>query len=538
MPTNDQSIKLSVTVKRRLEAKYKAPAARKQIDTARQNWINADAKRGIQTMHVAVDDSADTNMKKLGVRPVSGDVTPGKIKQVIDDLWKKITPTPHYLVLFGGHDIVPMFEVENPTHDFNSDTDKTVLTDNPYASYKRFSANWHSYVVPDRVVGRIPDMLSDSDPAWFVDYLKTATKWKPKPANLYKRTYAICTAEAKRAASDVMQEAFAKSTLPLFICPPISDTSTRARHGLSARLHTIKCHGNEGDATFWGFPEYDQRKEQPCPAISSTTLRQLRHLTRSTVVAAMCCYGAQIFSPEDPHARKRGQWPMASTYLRKGALGFVGSTKMAWVGVSDMGKADRIVVAYLQNVLAGDSLGNALLACKQDYKRTTAGGVLGDEDAKTLIEYVLLGDPSIHPVISSEVAEGELAVQERQQRRVARAMLAAGIRDFLPTRSSATPAQAAMAKDVFKSAQDMIPKDSVKKLKTFGIKPTAARVKRVNSRLPAFPETPSGPIRRRKSLEYYWSGRRGRGAHKQLCLLKAVTDPHGKVSRASVMYSS
>lgn len=534
MATNDQSIKLSVTVKRRLEAKYKDSEVRKQIDDARQKWINADTKRGIQTMHVAVDDSADPNMQALGVRPVSGEVTPNKIKQVIDNLWTKIKPTPHYLVLFGGHDIVPMFEVENPTHDFKSDTDPTVLTDNPYASYHPLSADWHSYVLPDRVIGRIPDMLGDDDPAWFVEYLKTATNWKPKSASLYKRPYAICTAEAKRAARDVMQQAFANSTLPLFICPPDSDSSTRARHGLSARLHAIKCHGNEGNPAFWGFPESDIKKEEPCPAITSATLRQLPHLTRSTVVATMCCYGAQIFEPTG----KNKDWPMASTYLRKGALGFVGPTKMAWVGVADIKKADRIVVAYLQNLLAGDSLGNALLACKQDYYRITAGGVPGDEDAKTLIEYVLLGDPSIHPVISSEVAEGELAVQERHQRRAARAMLAQGIRDFLPTKSDATEAETAMAKDVFKSAQDMIPKDSVRKLKEFGIKPAAARVKRVNSRLPALPGAPSGPIQRRKSLEYYWSGRRGRGKHKQLCLLKAVTDPQGKISRASVMYSS
>ena len=81
-----ESIKLSVTVKARLEAKYTNPAALKKIKAAVERWKNADAKRGIQTVHVAVDDSADTNMKALGVTPVSGGVTPGKVKRVIDDL--------------------------------------------------------------------------------------------------------------------------------------------------------------------------------------------------------------------------------------------------------------------------------------------------------------------------------------------------------------------------------------------------------------------------------------------------------------------
>jgi Peptidase family C25 len=530
MSINDKSIKLSVTVKRNLESKYKDPAVRKQIDDARQDWINADVKRDIHTIHIAVDDSADTNMKALGVRPIAGDVTPEKIKQVTDDLWKKITPTPHYLVLFGGHDIVPMFEVKNPTHDFKSDTDETVLTDNPYASYEPFSADdWHSYVVPDRVIGRIPDMLSDPDPGWFVDYLKTATKWKPKPASVYKRPYAICTDEAKIAGNDVMQEAFAKSNLPLLICPPTSDdASPPARARLSPRLHTIKCHGNEGDATFWGFLESDTKKAHKYPAITSATLRQLPHVARSTVVATMCCYGAQIFSPSDSKVKPRGAWPIASAYLRKGALGFVGPTKMAWVGLYDMSYADRIVATYLKKVVAGDSIGSAFLACKQDDPEK-----IGDSEAKTLIEYVLLGDPSIHPVISSQIAPGALAVQERRQRRVDRTIQATEIRESLPIRSPATPAEEAMAKYVFKSAQDMIPKDSVKKLKEFKIKPTAARVKRVNSRLPVL-----GPSERPQSLEYYWSGRRGRGEHKQVCLLRAETDRQGKVSRASVMYNS
>ncbi len=47
--------------------------------------------------------------------------------------------TPDYLVLFGGDDIVPMFEVSNPTHDWRRRRRlKNVPTDNPYASSKRF----------------------------------------------------------------------------------------------------------------------------------------------------------------------------------------------------------------------------------------------------------------------------------------------------------------------------------------------------------------------------------------------------------------
>src|SRR5690348_5030794 len=105
MPTNpstsqeDQSIKLSVTVKSRLEARYD-PADLQLIEDAVRQWIEADVKRGIQTVHVHVDDPTEMNAR--GVQPVSGEATAEKIKQAIEDLWNTFTPEPDYLVLFGG----------------------------------------------------------------------------------------------------------------------------------------------------------------------------------------------------------------------------------------------------------------------------------------------------------------------------------------------------------------------------------------------------------------------------------------------------
>lgn len=534
-PRNDQSIKLSVTVKSGLEGKYK-PADLQQINDAVKRWIEADAKRGIQTVHVHVDDA--TEMNALGVAPVLGEVTPEKIKQAIDDLWNKLTPTPDYLVLFGGDDIVPMFQVPNPSGWEEPDTDETVPSDNPYATHLSFLPldPTNPYVIPERAIGRIPDMLSDPDPGWFVDYLETATNWQSKAATAYnRRPYAICTAECEDAGTEVMQKTFAASDVPL-LCPPNSDAavSPAVQDQLAAELHLIKCHGNQGDATFWGFSELDQAtKEHPCAAINSATLKALPK--SAAVVASMCCYGARIFSPADPKARSPGEWPVASAYLRKGALGFMGSTMMAWVGRSHMGPADWIVQGYLKNVLAGDSLGGAFLACKQDYHShySLKDHVLTSDEQKTLIEYVLLGDPSIHPVTTLQSSKGLLAAQSRQRRREARAKLANGIRSCLPKRSPASDAEKAMAGKVFITAQNEIPKDDIEKLKNFNIKPTAVQVKRVDAPLPDPQET-------RQSLEYYWSGKLKRGRQKQFCLLKAETDRKGRLLPGStaVTYTS
>src|SRR5262249_26973944 len=185
-------------------------------------------------VHVHVDDSAEMN--EQGVAPVLGEATPDKIKEAINDLWNKLKPTPHYLVLFGGDQIIPMFQVPNPSGWLESEPDGSVPTDNPYATHLPFlpSDPTNSYLIPERAIGRIPDMVDDPDPAWICDYLETAINWKAKPDSFYKRPYAICTAEAEEAAAESIQKALGKPNLLPFVCPPDDDTSPKTRQKLTA----------------------------------------------------------------------------------------------------------------------------------------------------------------------------------------------------------------------------------------------------------------------------------------------------------------
>ena len=54
-PEDEKSIKLSVTVKSRLEKKYDTDALN-DIKAAVERWKKADADRGIHTVHVEVDN--------------------------------------------------------------------------------------------------------------------------------------------------------------------------------------------------------------------------------------------------------------------------------------------------------------------------------------------------------------------------------------------------------------------------------------------------------------------------------------------------
>jgi hypothetical protein len=319
----------------------------------------------------------------------------------------------------------------------------------------------------------------------------------------------------------------------------------------------IKCHGSQNDPKIYG--------EQNGPdAITTQTLKTF--LKSATVVGTMCCYGAQIFSPECANDRitaarakkliptrgrhrtkpKRGGWPLAITYLRDGALGFVGPTVTAFSGVSDMQWADWIVAAYLNSVLSGASIGRAFQESKQDYLRwlNQQGQAPGVEEEMTLIEYVLLGDPSITPVtykvnkLITPAPEIRLGAEELQTRRVARRRLADGLRDLLPERKCVTSAKRASARKLFNKLRLHATAEDVRKFKEFKIKPSTVYVERVST--PLHDAAGSRKIRSRQSLQYYWSGERVYNERlKRICLLKAETDPRtGKLRRTELIRSS
>jgi hypothetical protein len=547
------SIKLSVTVRKPLEKKYSTKDLKK-IDKAVKGLIAADKKRGIITIHVALDDSAA--MKKLGVKAISGSVTATEAKVAIDGLWKKVAPS--YLVLFGGDDIVPYFEVANPSYQPSGDDDKTVLTDNPYACSQPFRrARIKSYLVPDRVVGRIPDMPGDSDPEWILQHLAVATTWTSWPKATYKGGYAICCNEWKSAGKECVQY-LGENASQMMISPPNVDTSRLPQSRLGNCLHLIKCHGSQIDPKFYG-----QKGNNYPESLTSATLR--KKLKPNTVAAAMCCYGAQTFSPNDPASQNPGEWSIAGAYLRGGAFGFAGSTCIAWVGGDVMMCADLIASKYLRLILDGASQGHAFMATKQEYvlQIQQDGMTLGREDEKTLIEYILLGDPSIQPVITAAQPSpaglvraagpasrvGEAIAMLRQNRRIYRATLAVQIRQALPARMVHKPKKQRV-KSLFQTAAIAL-RASGSKMK---LRAETVHIDRIETRISDQQRKAAGITRaalskhgtagiaaitgRHETYQYYWSGRREMKGHKQVTMVRVDSDATGAVLHTRVIQSS
>ena len=545
------SIKLSVTVRSTLARKYSA-ASLASIDQAIAAWIAADKTRGITTVHLALDDTAA--MAAQGVKAVKGKVTAVRAKQAVDALAKKLAPD--YIVIVGGDDVVPYFHVKNPSFDPKGDTDATVPTDNPYACSSPYNArSLKSYLVPDRVVGRIPDLPASAgagDPAWIVGFLKTATQWKSKPRSFYAAAYSTCCDQWKGAGLATMRY-LGLPEADLMISPPTGDATAAARKRLARTLHFTKGHGSEIDAHFYG-----QKGNSYPEVLFSSTVES--SAVAGTLVAAMCCYGAQVYSPADPAAVPPGALPMSIGYLRTGATGFMGSTKIAWVGLQEMMCADWIVAYYLKKSLDGASTGRALLEAKQDYLQylVKQGQNPDTADEKTMIEFVLLGDPAVHPIQggvpapapatkantntkTKDVAAFARASALRNERRMARAVIAVQVDGALARRESALAPRAETARRLFKAAAGLLGGGDFSHLDPAEAKasrlvapPAPAGVqKSLRSVVAASRGTP-----REHAMEYTWTGRKVVKDHVQISLLKVHADARGTVLRSRLLQSS
>jgi Peptidase family C25 len=542
-----QSVKLSITCRKALEKKYDAKALAR-IDAAIGKWIAADATRGIRTIHLAVDDPKD--MQPYKVAPVAGEITAEKVKTAIDALVASLTPD--YIVLLGSGDVVPLFDVTNPTLSRNGDTDPTVPTDNPYASSQAFDKKKRaSYLVPNRVLGRIPDLPGSNEPEWLLEYLAVAAEWKSRSPTSYARDLLVCCDTWKQSGKECV-EYLSRKAATLMTCPPCGDSSRKLKGRRAALLQMIKCHGAPSDSWFYGQRGYDYPE-----VMRSTSLR--KRTRKATVVGSMCCFGANIFDPLDPAAQHPGEPPISSVYLRQGAFGFLGSTCTAWVGLDSMLCSDWIVAAFLKSVLAGASLGRATLEARQNLARWSQqqGDQVDSADEKTLIQFMLLGDPSIHPVKEPEPTSLATAVLlgtappasvalARRQRRATSHQLGAMLTAGIPERR--TVKEAKVPRDVAGLARQLTAQVGA----GFNFRLSAPQVERVVSRIPQ-PELMTAPavalatagmrtnateVVGRKSLQYYWMARRDEGPVPDVRMVTIQTDPQGNVLRTQVLASS
>jgi hypothetical protein len=431
-----QTVVLVITGEQALTRKFGREGWR-QIETLLKEMVDSKRAHGMDARLVVLDNAE--SLRKNGFRqlnPVSTD-KPEAIRDLVNAALPDITGTSHYpdsIFIIGGHEIIPFWELANPSFD----SDKVVFSDNPYG------ARDHTYLLPERLVGRLPDgnslefllarlrenimrqktrlsahspfsslplriiesvipggtrtLLSGLDDglpfeeAWLHTTLANNEQFldKERSAQLSPFFY---SAEVWRKSTETLKTCISSSA-NIVCSPPVQNDSFQSNLLQRPQLLHFNLHGFKDNANWYG-QRHTSRIVPPKLAslpVAFTPKLAAQVQNAGTVVFSEACYGGFLNgkNPKDS---------IALTFMERGAAAFVGSTVISYGSFGpELSCASHLSYYFWKEVLLnGSSFGRALQAAKSSYvkERLAAGHNLSGDDAKTLLEFVLLGDPTL-----------------------------------------------------------------------------------------------------------------------------------------------
>lgn len=398
--------KVIVSHRAALQARY-GRAGFARIREALRALVAADRVRGIAARVIYLDSARA--MQRLDAAPVAGSADHRGAKTAIDRIFGQLQPD--YLMILGGPDIVPHQDLANPLFGTGGDPDPQAWGDLPYACDAAYSRDPARFVGPTRVVARLPDLSGAPDPAHLVALLQSATSWERRPAGEYASCFGLSAAEWQASTRLSLENVFGDAGA-LLLTPPKGPSHPGA--ALGARMHFINCHGGQAAPEFYG-----QHGDSYPVCLRTQTLAGA--IRPGTVAAVECCFGGELYDSVTLGV----DMPICQTYLEQGACAYFGSTTIAYGPAVGNGAADLICQYFLLNVLNGASVGRAALMARQQFVQNNAQ--MDPVDLKTLAQFCVYGDPSVHPVAAApapDAAPGTTrALSERFRRGERRAAL-------------------------------------------------------------------------------------------------------------------
>jgi len=403
------------SVRSRLEAIY-GPQAAKEIQAEMGQLVeNIQARPAVKNQRkwgarIFFADEP-TNKADLGIKPAKPGV-PWELKLAITDLDSALAKRGERigaLLIVGGPEVVPFHHLPNPVDDDDGD----VPSDNPYASRDE------NYFIPEWPVGRLPGGAGN-DPtlllntlrqigdryaaeadqeSWFQRWWRQFINWL-RPRLPGERLSFGYTAEVWRQASLLVFRPIGEPR-SMLTSPPMSVIGI---NGLPssflplpyARLAYFNLHGLVDAAEWYG--QKDPTDNQDGPDYPIALRPQDIGVSQSSgqtpqVIFSEACYGAHVQGKTSDEA-------LALRFLESGSKAFVGSTVMAYGSIAKpLIAADLLGNSFWSFLREGDSVGEALRKAKIQLasEMHQRQGYLDGEDQKTLISFVLFGDPMAQP---------------------------------------------------------------------------------------------------------------------------------------------
>jgi hypothetical protein len=362
-------LNLIISSPARLREVYGQSGARRVL-AAIEQLIAARAARGVVSRLVSIEEG----IAELGVggAAIAAAAIAAQIAQTAQAL-ERAGDRLESLLLVGGPEIVPFHLAANPTV---YDGDDVVPSDCIYGTCNPFAQ------LSDWPVGRLPGAAGD-DPDLLLRLLATAAA--AHPADRLRKTFGYCTAAWRRSAAEVYGTIDAPERL--LVSPPVVATTLDRARLDGARLLYCNLHG-----VLDGPPWYGQLEDQS-PWLVALRPSDMAGLDlRGAVVVSEACYGAALDGRNEDTS-------LALAMLARGAVGFVGPTAISYGPPSPpLGEADLIALHFLRALKRpGATLGAAFVAARLGMLRDTLDqqDTLDEDDHKTLLEFVLYGDPTL-----------------------------------------------------------------------------------------------------------------------------------------------
>jgi len=362
-------LNLIITSSARLREIYGQDGARRVRDAIDQ-LIAARLARGVAARLVLIE----AGIAELGVSGAT--LAAAAIAALVAQAAQALERTGdrlESLLIVGGHEIVPFHMAANPTA---YDGDEVVPSDCIYGACNPFAQ------LSDWPVGRIPS-AAGGDPDLLLRLLGSAAD--ARPADHLRKTFGYCTAAWRRSAAEVYAEIGAPEQM--LVSPPLEAATFDRTRLDGARLIYCNLHG-----VMDGPPWYGQRDEQS-PLLAALRPSDIVGLDlRGAVIVSEACYGAALAGRDEDTS-------LALAFLARGAVGFVGATAISYgPPTPPLGEADLIALHFLRALKRpGVTLGAAFVAARMGMLRDTLAqqSTLDDDDQKTLLEFVLYGDPTL-----------------------------------------------------------------------------------------------------------------------------------------------
>ncbi len=413
-----------LTLRSRLEAVYGPEAAQELIHEmqALTQSVRDNAQKVTNARWGACLFTPDTpeNMALFGIKPAKS-LDPWALKLALADLDGALSKRGEMigaLLIAGGPEIVPHHLLPNPIDDLDQD----VPSDNPYGSRDE------NYFITEWPVGRLPGG-STSDSSVLLEGLRrikqnyvnpsvtNGNRWNMWLSNWRSprslSSFGYSAAVWKNASADVFNPI--GEARKLRVSPPMGLNGTAKSNGKQSSRFTLKRilpiasskngHGNiptpNGQLAYFNLhglvdaPEwYGQRAPEQNGEIDYPIALRPQDLQNSEqdvpkVVFSEACYGAYIVN-------KAVDQSMALQFLKSGCQAVVGSSVMAYGAIrAPLIAADLLGYLFWKGLKAGLPAGEALRQAKimLASKMHERQGYLDGEDQKTLISFMLLGDP-------------------------------------------------------------------------------------------------------------------------------------------------